>query len=79
MELSVSNILWNSGSVRCDGLAADIDSLVFNDAPEVSEAKRALVHAKLSQAIADRLKMQPVSDLLRYGGLGISDICRGRV
>ena len=56
------------------GSLADVDSLVFNDAPWVSEVKCALAHPKLSRAIADRLKMQPVSDPLRNGELGISDI-----
>ena len=56
------------------GLLADIDSLVFNDAPWVSEMKCGLAHPKLSRAIADRLKMQPVSDLLKNSDLGISDI-----
>ena len=56
------------------GLLADIDSLVFNDAPWVSEMKCALAHPKLSRAIADRLEMQPVSDLLKNSDLGISDI-----
>lgn len=56
------------------GLLVDVDSLVFNDAPWVSDVNRAVAHPKLSRAIADRLKMQPVSDLLRNGDLGISDI-----
>jgi len=56
------------------GLLVDVDSLVFNDAPWVSEVNCALAHPKLSRAVADRLKMQPVSDLLRNGDLGISDI-----
>lgn len=56
------------------GLLVDVDSLVFNDAPWVSEVKCALAHPKLSRAIADRLEMQPVSDLLRNSDLGISDI-----
>lgn len=56
------------------GLLADIDSLVFNDAPWVSEMKCAMAHPKLSRAIADRLEMQPVSDLLKNSDLGISDI-----
>lgn len=56
------------------GLLADIDSLVFNDAPWVSKMKCALAHPKFSRAIADRLEMQPVSDLLKNSDLGISDI-----
>jgi len=56
------------------GLLVDVDSLVFNDAPWVSEVNCALAHPKLSRAVADRLEMQPVSDLLRNGDLGISDI-----
>ena len=56
------------------GLLADVDTLVFNDMPWVSEVKCALAHPKLSRAIADRLEMQPVSDLLRNSDLGISDI-----
>lgn len=56
------------------GLLADIDSLVFNDAPWVSEVKCTLAHPKLSRAIANGLEMQPVSDLLRNSDLGISDI-----
>ena len=56
------------------GLLVDVHSLIFNDAPWVSDVNRAVAHPKLSRAIADRLKMQPVSDLLRNGDLGISDI-----
>ena len=56
------------------GLLVDVNSLVFNDAPWVSEVDRAVAHPKLSRSIAERLKMQPISDLLRNGDLGISDI-----
>ena len=48
--------------------------MVFNDAPSVSEVNCALAHPKLSRAIADRLGMQPVSDLVKNSNLGISDI-----
>ena len=56
------------------GLLADLASLVFNDAPWVSEIECTLAHPKVSRAIADRLEMQPVSDLLKNSDLGISDI-----
>jgi len=75
--------LWSSQSYKSfenlkvpdeTGLLADIDSVVFNDAPWVSEVNCALAHPKLSRAIADQLEMQPVSDLLKNSNLGISDI-----
>lgn len=55
-------------------MLAHANSLVFNDAPWISEVKCGLAHPKLSRAIADQLKLQPMSDLLRNGDLGISDI-----
>jgi sacsin len=55
------------------GMLVDVDSLVFNDAPWISEVNRAIAHPNLSRADADRLKMQPLSNLLRNGDLGISD------
>ena len=56
------------------GLLLNVSSVMFNDAPWVSEVECALIHPKLSRAIAKQLDIQPVSDLLRNDELDISDI-----
>lgn len=56
------------------GLLVEVNRLLFNDAPWISDVGRALSHPKLSRAIAHRLEMQPLSDFLRNGDLGIHDI-----
>lgn len=56
-----------------DRMLVDVCSVVFNDAPWLSEGKHAFVHPKVSQEMAERLKIEPLSHLLKNGDLGIVD------
>jgi sacsin len=50
-----------------------VGDLVLNDTPWVSAGKRASVHPKVSRVSAEQLKIEPLSELVRNGDLGITD------
>jgi sacsin len=50
-----------------------VGDLVFNDTPWVSAGERASVHPKVSRVSAEQLKIEPLSELVRNGDLGITD------
>jgi sacsin len=56
-----------------NGAFVDVRDLVFNDTPWLSAGTRAIVHPKISRTIADQLKIEPLSELVRKGELGIVD------
>lgn len=55
------------------GMLRDISDLVFNDTPWLSAGERAIVHPKVSRTVTDRLMVEPMSELLKKGALGITD------
>ncbi len=55
------------------GRLVDIADLVFNDTPWLSGMRQDFVHRKLSPDTAEQLRIQPLSELLRDGKLGITD------
>ena len=55
------------------GMLVDIGGLVFNDTPWLSEGKCAFVHPNVSRTTAEQLMIEPLSELLKNGALGITD------
>lgn len=55
------------------GMLLDVSDLVFNDTPWLSPAECAIVHPNVSRTTADQLMIEPLSELLRKGDLGITD------
>ena len=55
------------------GLLINVADLVFNDMPLLQEIPCASVHPKVSRRIAEQLRIEPLSELLRNGALGIVD------
>ena len=56
-----------------NGVLVDVDDLVFNDTPWLSEGNHAVLHSKISRTTAEQLKIEPQSELERKGNLGIAD------
>jgi hypothetical protein len=56
-----------------NGAFVDAGDLVFNDTPWLSAGTRAILHPKISRPIAEQLKIEPFSELMRKGELGIAD------
>jgi sacsin len=56
-----------------NGAFLDVRDFVFNDTPWLSAGTRAILHPKISRTIAEQLKIEPLSELLRKGELGIAD------
>jgi sacsin len=55
------------------GMLRDVSDLAFNDTPWLSQGKCAMVHSNISRTIADKLMIEPLSELVRKGDLGIAD------
>ena len=55
------------------GVLVDLSDLVFNDTPGLSAGTRPIMHPKVSRIIAERLKVEPLSELVRNGDLGIAN------
>lgn len=56
-----------------NGAFVDAGDLIFNDTPWLSAGTRAILHPKISRTIAEQLKIEPFSELMRKGELGIAD------
>jgi sacsin len=56
-----------------DRMLRDVSDLAFNDTPWLSQGQCAMVHSNISRNIADKLMVEPLSELLRKGDLGIKD------
>jgi sacsin len=50
-----------------------LGDLVFNDTPWLSAGTRAILHRKVSRTIAERLRIEPLSELAKKRVLGIED------
>ena len=56
-----------------NAVLVELGDLVFNDTPWLSAGTRAILHPKVSRIIAEQLKIEPLSELVRNGDLGIAD------
>jgi sacsin len=74
--------IWSVQFPRCveglkvpdnDRMLRDVSDLAFNDTPWLSQGECAMVHSNVSRTIADKLMIEPLSELLRKGELGIKD------
>lgn len=57
-----------------ESVLLEISDLSYNDVPWDSVESHITTHPKISRAVATRLKVRCLSDMLRYGALGISDL-----
>ena len=56
-----------------NGALVDIADLVFPDVPSLSDTTRHILHPKISRTTAAQLKVEPLSESMRKGDLGIAD------
>jgi sacsin len=60
-----------------EGVLANISDLSYNDVPWDSVESHITTHPKISRTVATRLKVPCLSEVLKYGALGINDLDDG--
>jgi sacsin len=65
--------VWELKMPSDQSILVDIGDLVFNDRPDISGTTCAFVHPKISSTTAKRLNIEPLSEKLIKGELGITD------